>query len=410
MSTEFAAGPHGSGAPGLPYAGLRVLDLSQGLAGPYCGMLLGQYGAQVTKLEPPEGDWSRGIGTRHGSHSAIDYMGNRGKHSIAADLKAPGAVDMVRRMAARCDVLIENYRPGIAQRLGLGYEDIARVNPDIIYVSVSGFGLTGEKSRLAATDTVMQGFSGMMALNPDPSGKPQRLGFLAVDTLTALYAFNAVSVALYARRDGAGGRHLDISLLQSTAAFLAPKIVEASLEGASPQIINAPAGVYRTRDGWLAITLSKEAHFAALCKATGRDDLAADPRFASFQLRAPHARHLEAELAQAIAPHDTAHWLASFQAHGVVASRVNTLTDWLHDPHVQAMAAAPLARDGERQLHFPATPGVPHPADDDPRGRWPGVGEDVDAVLADFGFNAQEIAALQADGAIARPAPAATAA
>ncbi len=404
MSTEFAAASRTPGGHDLPFAGLRVLDVSQGLAGPYCGMLLGQYGAQVIKLEPPEGDWSRGIGTRHGSHSAIDYMGNRGKLSIAADLKAPGAIGMVRRMAAQCDVMIENYRPGIAERLGVGYEDIRKDHPGIIYLSVSGFGQSGEKSRLAATDTVMQGFSGMMALNPDPSGKPQRLGFLAVDTLTALYAFQAVSVALYARRAGAGGRHLDISLMQATAAFLAPKIVEASLEGESPQIINAPAGVYRTRDGWLAITLSKEAHFAALCKATGRDNLAADPRFASFQLRAPHARHLEAELSAAIAPHDTAHWLASFQAHGVVASRINTLTDWLQDPHVLAMKAAPIARDGERRLHFPATPGVATPGDGDPRARWPAVGEDADAVLAGFGFDPQEIAVLKAEGAVTAPA------
>lgn len=388
---------------GLPFAGLRVLDVSQGLAGPYCGMLLGQYGAQVIKLEPPEGDWSRGIGTRHGSHSAIDLMANRGKQSIAVDLKGEGSIAMVKRIAAQCDVMIESYRPGIAARLGIGYVDVARDNGELVYVSISGFGQSGDKSSLPATDTVIQGFSGMMSLNSDGEGKPRRLGFLAVDTLTALYAFQAVSVALYARRDGAGGKHLDINLMQATAAFLTPKIIEASLEGEAPQAINVPAGVYRSLDGWLAITLSKEAHFGALCKATARSYLADDPRFASFQLRAPHGRHLEAEFGTVFAQRSTAQWLDILQAHGVVASRVNQLTDWLVDPHVVAVGAAPLTQDQDRAFHFPATPGIAPPGPQDSRARWPDVGSDGAHILCDFGFSEKEIAALRANGAFVQP-------
>jgi crotonobetainyl-CoA:carnitine CoA-transferase CaiB-like acyl-CoA transferase len=387
----------------LPFAGLRVLDVSQGLAGPYCGMLLAQYGAQVVKLEPPEGDWSRIIGTRHGSHSAIDYMANRGKKSIAVDLKSEGSIAMVKRIAAQCDVMIESYRPGIAARLGICYADMAQINSKLIYVSVSGFGQTGDKSGMPATDAVIQGFSGMMALNPDASGKPIRLGFLPVDTLTAMYAFQAVSVALYARRDGAGGRHLDISLMQATAAFLTSKIIAASMEGEAPIALNVPAGVYRTQDGWLVITLSKEAHFAALCKATGRDDLALDPRFATFQLRALHARYLEDELGSAVLQRSSAKWLDIFQKHGVLASPINTLTDWLADPHVVASEAASLALDGSLAFHFPATPGMVSPAPHEPRAHWPRVGEHGAQVLRDFGFSEQEVANLQADRTFVQP-------
>lgn len=383
-----------------PFAGLRVLDMSQGLAGPHCAMLLGQYGAQVTKLEPIEGDWSRVIGKRHGSHSAIDLASNRGKRSIAVDLKQPNSVAMVRRMAAQCDVFIENYRPGIADRLGLGYEALRQDNPGLIYLSVTGFGQTGEKATLPATDTVIQGFSGMMSLNPDPNGKPKRLGFLAVDQLSALYAFQAVSVALYARQHGAGGRYIAISLMQATAAFLGTKIAEASLEGESPQPLNVPAGVYRTQDGWLAITLSKEAHYAALCQSVGLPHLASDPRFASFQLRAAHGAFLEAEFGQVLMQQSTQQWLDQLQAAGVIVSRVNSVSQFLADPHVQASKVVAPAQVGGRQFSFPVTPGTQPLSGDDPRAQWPDVGSQGAEVLASFGFQPQEIQALQSSGAV----------
>ncbi|MES2974436.1 MAG: CoA transferase [Pseudomonadota bacterium] len=399
MSMEIAGKPLDTPSHDAPFAGLRVLDVSQGLAGPHCGMLLGQYGAQVTKLEPPEGDWSRAIGARHGSHSAIDLAANRGKRSIAVDLKGEGSIAMVRRMAAQCDVFIESYRPGIAGRLGLGHEDLLRENPGLIYLSISGFGQTGDKSTLPATDTVIQGFSGMMSLNLDSNGKPRRLGFLAVDQLTALYAFQAVSVALYARRSGAGGRRIDISLMQATAAFLGIKVVEASLEGESPQPLNVPAGVYRTLDGWLAITLSKEAHYAALCKSTGLPGLAADPRFASFQLRAAHGPFLEAEFGKVFAARTTQQWLEQLQAGGVVASRVNSVSSFLADPHVQATGIVPQAEVAGRSFSFPATPGAAPLDAGEPRAQWPDVGAHGADVLRSFGFNGEEIAALRAGGA-----------
>jgi crotonobetainyl-CoA:carnitine CoA-transferase CaiB-like acyl-CoA transferase len=389
--------PTASPAPAdeLPFRGLKVLDASQGLAGPYCAMLLAQHGADVIKLEPPEGDWSRAIGTRHGSHSAIDLMANRGKRSLAVDLKREGAAQAVLRVAAQCDVVIESFRPGVVDKLGIGYRQVRERNPDVVYLSVSGFGQQGPAAQLPATDTVIQGFSGMMSLNADVDGRPRRLGFLAVDTVTALYAFQALSAALYGRLRGLPGRHIDVSLMQSTAAFLTQKLVETALEGEHPIALNVPAGVYRTQDGWIAITLSKEAHYAALCRATERADLADDPAFDSFVKRALHAPYLQDQFAAALLQRSTADWLVHLAANGVVASRVHTPSSWLDDPLVVQTDAAPRVSDPAcGEFRFPRVPGAPVAHDGDPRARWPGVGDAGREILADFGFSEADIASL----------------
>ncbi len=396
--------PHADGP--LPYQGLRVLDASQGFAGPHCAMLLAQHGAEVVKLEPPEGDWSRGIGRRYGDQSALALAGNRGKRSLAIDMKRPGAQDAVRRIADRCDVVIESFRPGVAQRLGLGYEALRATNPGLIYVSVSGYGQDGPYAQRAGTDMVIQAYSGMMSVNRDVDGRPGRIGFLVVDTLTGLYAFQAVSSALYARLAGAGGRRIDVSLMQSSAAFLGLKIIQAALEGEQPVALNAPAGVYRTRDGWVTVTLSKEEHFSALCRAIGRADLRADPRYASFETRAAHLGELVDAVGAELLRGDTADWIARIEAAGGLANPVNTLTQWLSDPHVQATGAAPpVDVPGVGRIAVPFIPGVDPPAQDDPRAHWPGIGSEGAEVLRDFGFGEAEIERLRAESImVERPA------
>jgi crotonobetainyl-CoA:carnitine CoA-transferase CaiB-like acyl-CoA transferase len=385
--------------PDRPFAGLRVLDASQGLAGPYCAMLLAQHGARVIKVEPPEGDWSRGIGTRHGDATALSIAANRGKASLVVDLKRPGAAAALRRVAARCDVFLESFRPGVADRLGLGHAALAAGNPRLVYVSVSGYGADGPYAQRAGTDTVLQAFSGMMALNRDGDGRPNRIGFLVVDTLTALYAFQAVSVALYARLAGAPGRHVQLSLMQSAAAFLAPKLVEHALEGDAARPLNAPAGVYRTRDGWIAVTLSREAHFAALCRAIGRPDLAADPRHASFQSRADHQAALKAAIGETLAQRDTAHWLERFAANEVMANPVSTLGDWVADPHVRATGAASRVDvPGVGGIAWPAIPGVSPVAPGEARAAWARIGEGGLEALRELGFDEGEVGALRAAG------------
>lgn len=391
--------------PLLPFRGLRVLDASQGFAGPHCAMLLAQYGAQVVKLEPPEGDWSRGIGRRYGDQTALALASNRGKRSLAIDIKRPGAAEVVRRIAGRCDVVLESFRPGVAQRLGIGYDTLRDTNPELIYVSISGYGQQGPYADRPGTDMVIQSFSGMMSVNRDASGRPGRIGFLVVDTLTALYAFQAVSSALYDRLAGGGGRRLDVSLMQSTAAFLGLKVIEAALEGESPKALNAPAGVYRTRDGWITVTLSKDEHFVGLCRAIGRPELASDPRYRNFELRADHRAELVAQVAAELERSDTAEWIARIEAAGALASPVNTLPDWLADPHVRATHAARWVElDGVGRIAVPDIPGVDPPAEGDARAHFPGLGTEGVQVLRDFGFDDAEIARLREQAILPGPA------
>ena len=390
--------PVSGSVPALPYAGLRVLDASQGLAGPYCAMLLAQHGAQVLKLEPPDGDWSRGIGRRYGEQTGLALACNRGKLGLAIDMKRPGAVDVVQRVASRCDVVIESFRPGVADRLGLGYEALSAANAGLVYASVSGYGQQGPYAERPGTDTVLQAFSGMMSFNRDASGRPNRIGFLVVDMLTGLYTFQAIASALYARLAGGGGRRLDVSLMQASAAFLGLKIIEAALEGDQPKALNAPAGVYRARDGWIAVTLSKEDHFTALCQALERPDLRADPRYANFEGRATHLRELMESISATMLQRDSRDWLDRIAAAGGLANPVNTIQDWLADPHVQATDAAPQVDvPGVGRIGVARIPGVAFPAADDPRSRWPGIGSDGARVLAELGFADAEIERLRAE-------------
>jgi crotonobetainyl-CoA:carnitine CoA-transferase CaiB-like acyl-CoA transferase len=261
------------------YSGLHVLDLGQGVAAPYCAMLLAMHGAEVVKLEPVAGDWSRGLGTQYGDHTAMSAHHNRGKRSLALDLRSPAAREIALALADRADIVIEGFRPGVADRLGLGYAALAARNQRLLYLSVSGFGQDGPYAQLPCTDSVAQAFSGLMSVNLGNDGAPHRVGAIIVDTLTGLYAGQAVGVALYARERSGRGRRIEVSLTQCAAAILGHKLAEHILEGGAPRALNVPTGAYRTGDGWIMIALVKEEHFARLATALGRPDLATDPRF-----------------------------------------------------------------------------------------------------------------------------------
>src|SRR5262245_27398953 len=200
-----------------PYQGLRVVDLSQGIAGPYAAMLLAQYGADVIKVEPPEGDWARILGVRYGDQTVFSIAGNLGKRSIAVDLKTDEGREIVRRLIAGADVFLEGFRPAVAARLGIGYDDVAAINPGIIYVSISGFGQSGPESQRPAMDPILQAFTGLIANNRGPDGIPHRVTPIVGDMSTALYTFQALSAAIYARRDEPRGCYGYASLLQSAA-------------------------------------------------------------------------------------------------------------------------------------------------------------------------------------------------
>ncbi len=389
-----------------PYAGLKVLDLTQGFAGPYCAGLLALYGADVVKVEPPEGDWIRQIGRAFGGQTPLGIVANRGKRCIALDLKKEGGREVALRLAEAADIVLESFRPGVAARLGVGYEQVRCRNPGVLYVSISGFGQDGPYAGRPTTDTVVQAFSGFISVNEGMDGVPHRVGMLVVDTVSGVYAFQALQAALYARRGKDGeGRYLDISLMQSTAAFLAPKIVEHHLENGKPRILNAPAGSYRTRDGWIAVAVIKEEHFPRLCEALGRPELGRDPRFDSFETRAANFDVLKPLLDETFARRTTAEWVERLQAADVLCNPINTFSDWLADPHVKASGTVTtVAQPGAGEVPMPIVPGTTPAADGTPEPVAPAIGEHGREILVEIGFGEGEIAALAAAGAVRLPA------
>lgn len=384
-----------------PYAGLKVVDASLGIAGPHCGMLLALYGADVVKIEPLFGDWVRPLGTTYGDHSALSIAYGRGKRSVALDLKSPDGAKIAHRLARDADVFIESFRPGVADRLGLGYAALKATNPRLLYVSVSGFGQTGPSANLPCTDLVAQAFSGLISINTGADGIPHRVGFTVVDVLTGLYAFQAVAPALAARAEATEGRHIDVSLMQSAAAVQAAKIAEHYLEGGTPPAFNPPAGSYATADGWIVVTQVKEAHFRRICQALDRPELADDGRFADFERRVRHADELVETIRQVILTRTTADWMARFGAVDVLANPVYDYGEWLDHPQVRAVAAAPMVNQpGIGPVPVPNIPGQAPIQDGDPLHVAPAIGEHSREILTGLGYDAAAIDALARDGAV----------
>jgi crotonobetainyl-CoA:carnitine CoA-transferase CaiB-like acyl-CoA transferase len=358
----------------FPYRGLRVLDLGQGVASPYCAMLLALYGAEVIKVEPPEGDWSRGLGQKlaGGAHTPMSLTFNRGKRALRLDLKRPEARKILRDLALKADVLVEGFRPGVAARLGVGYESLSAENPRLIYLSVSGFGQQGPYSQRPVTDTAAQAFSGFMDTNRGPDGIPHRSGALTADVPTGLYAYAAVATALFAREQTGQGRHIDVSLMAGSAALMGHKVPEFQVGNVNPPQLNVPAGSFEASDGWLAIALVREDDWRRTCLALERPDWLENPAYGSFALRVEHLR-----------------------AQDVISDTVNTSGDWLANEHVKAVGAS--AAVGIDHFHVARTPGAPAESDaalTPP----PAAGQHSRAVLAECGLDAAEIDRLFAEG------------
>jgi len=367
-----------------PYDGLFVLDAAQGIAGPLCGMLLAQGGARVVKLEPPKGDWSRGLTARQGSHSVMHTAFNRGKQSLVLDLATPEGQARAARLAARADVLIEAFRPGVAARIGLGPE---AAKPDAVCVSVSGFGQAGPLRERPCTDGVAQAFAGIAACNLGADGIPHRLPTLPVDIFTGMSAFAACQSALAEqardRREGAPPRrrHLDVSLIAGAAQLLAVPLAESGLLGRMPAELNVPAGTYQgSCGGWFMLALVREEEWQSFCRVIGRAEWIEDPRFARFADRAANKAALMELLRPHLAARPAAEWVALLQGARLLTDRVNTPLDFLSEPHVQAVGIAPrMAQPGLGELPVPAMPGL---------GAWtapaPALGEHTAALLAEI--------------------------
>lgn len=383
------------------YSGLKVLDFGQGIAAPYCAMLLAMHGAEVTKIEPLSGDWSRGLGTSYGDQTAMSAHYNRGKRSLALDLKSAAGRDIALSLAREADVLVENNRPGALSRAGLGYEALREVNPLLVYASISGFGQEGPYANLPCTDSVAQAYSGLVALNLGNDLMPHRVGAIIIDTLTGLYAAQALGVALFARERRGVGQRVAVSLAECGAAFLGQKLAEHVLEDGAPRVLNVPTGAYRTADGgWVMIALIREEQFVRLVEALGRGDLARDPRYASFASRAENAAPLFETMRGLIAGQGMAAVLERLRAADILADKVNGFDDWLGDPHIVATGGAVAVEPrGMPAFKVPRTPGVSAEADR-ALSPAPHVGEHTRAVLAGLGLAENRIAALAAEGIV----------
>jgi len=383
-----------------PYRGLRVLDFGQGIASPYCAMLLGVYGADVIKVEPPEGDWSRYLGTTYGNHTTLSAVYNRGKRSLCLDMKNKDGIAIAQRLAQNCDVLIEGFRPGVAARLGLGYENLSRDNPGLIYLSISGFGQSGPYSKRPGSDSVAQAYSGLVSINLGNDGTPHRVGTTISDIVTGVYAFQAIATTLFSRAAVGTGRWIDVNLAQSTAALLGHKVAEYILEGGAPRALNVPAGSYQTSDGWMMVTLVNEPQYKRLCGAVEREDLANDPRFADFAKRADTADALIPQLREIFLKQPTEAWLTRLHAADIIAERILNPGEWLRNVHVEATKAV-VRQDtpGVGAVYSPRTPGIASLSEDKLRPA-PDVGQDSFAVLMEAGFDRAAIDELIKAGAV----------
>lgn len=367
------------------YKGLIVCDLSQGVAGPNATMLLAQYGADVIKVEPPEGDWARTMGERFGDHCAHSYTFNLGKRSIDLDLKSVDGQTAIRKLIQRSDVFVESFRPGVAARLGLSYEDARKLRPSIIYASLSGFGQSGPYSQRGAVDALMQGFSGMMVMNQTPTGQPHRMNMTTVDVLSGLYLFGALGAAIFRQRQSGEGGYLDISMMQSAAAFQAAKIMEFHLAGGKPKLLYMPVGCLRTRDGAISLSTMRQEHYEALCRSLGREDLISDPRFAELSTRISHGEQLMRELERETSHYETLDVLQKLHKAGVLVERIQTYGEWLRDTHVQHTNGYRwIEHPVVGQVPFVTLPGLSLPPPGSRRLRAPQIGEHMAEVMKDL--------------------------
>ena len=382
-----------------PLTGLKVVDLSQGIAGPYAGMLLAQYGADVVKVEPLEGDWSRVLGKRYGDHTAYSLAGNRGKKSIALDLKSERGKEVVHRLVADADVFIEGFRPGVIERLGFGYDVVGKANPRIVYMSISGFGQSGPMRERPATDGVLQAFSGIMSVNKGAvDGLPHRVGVIVIDMATALYNFQALAMALLARERDGKGRYIDNSLMQSGVAFQTISMIQRHLEGPERMSPAMPIGTYETSDGWLNVGVLRDRDFPKFCEAMGLPELGRDPRLETLAGRLEHEEELQATVRQAFAAKSCAEWSRRLQEVHILHEKVNDYAEFLDNPHVaESGVVAWIDQPGVGRIPVPNVAGIEAMATENPLAIAPGLGEHSVEILNRLGFSAEDIAAMAAE-------------
>jgi crotonobetainyl-CoA:carnitine CoA-transferase CaiB-like acyl-CoA transferase len=321
-----------------PLAGVRVLEFCQVAAGPFCGMLLADFGADVVKIEPPEGDALRSWPPLNEGYSENFASLNRGKRSLALDLKNPDDRDRARRLAQQADVLVENSRPGAMQRLGLGWDWFSQHQPSLVYCSISAYGQDGPRGGEGGFDLTIQAAAGVMSVTGEPGGAPVKAGVPLADFASGLYAAYSIAALLARVRAGGAGGHIDVPMFGATLAIAALQTSEYFGTGRNPVKLgsahprNAPYQAYAAQDGWFAIAAGNNRLWAQVCAVVGLDELLDDERFGTPTLRARHQADLKALLDPHFARQPVAHWLAAFSAAGVPGAPINGYGEALADP------------------------------------------------------------------------------
>jgi formyl-CoA transferase len=391
-----------------PLAGLRVIDLTQAMAAPFCTMNLADMGADVIKVEPPgEGEPTRQLASVHqAGHSATFMTMNRDKRGLTADLKTPEGVEIIRRLARTADVFVQNYRPGVAERLGLGWEALHALNPRLVYCSVSGFGGTGPYAPRGGYDLIAQGMSGIMSVTGEP-GRPAKAGVPICDLAAGLFAAYGILCALEHRERTGEGQLVDTSLLEAGMALTVWESAEAWVTGRAPEALGsahrlaAPYQALRAADGYFTVGANNDRLFQAFCQAIERPDLAEDPRYATGPDRLARRAELVEAIEKTTAGEPRAHWLRRCDAAGVPAGPIHDYAEALADPHARARdmvvdlvhpGAGPIKALGV-PVKLSDTPGaVDRPA--------PLLGQHTAEILSELGYSDAEQRALRERGVI----------
>lgn len=387
---------------------VRVLDLTQVMAGPYCCQLLGDLGAEVIKVEPKTGDATRRMGFFGKGDDAMAFLAvNRNKRGITLDLKSPEGLEVFYRLVDEADVVVENYRPGVAKRLGIDYETLSARNPRLVYASISGFGQTGPYGARGGYDLIAQAMSGLMSVTGEPGSNPVKAGVPVADLGAGIFATLGILSALLGREKTGRGQQVDVSLFESALSLMVWETSEHWGTGGIPQPMGsahrlaAPYQALRTRDGHLVVGASNQGLWERMCAALDREDLPTDERFVTNLDRMANLGELVEELEKTLTGADAEHWITVLGEAGVPAGPLYNVRQAVEDPHT-------LARGMVQEVEHPVegvvkTLGVPVKLSDTPgtiRRPAPLLGQHTDEILAELGYDSDAIAALRDAAAV----------
>jgi crotonobetainyl-CoA:carnitine CoA-transferase CaiB-like acyl-CoA transferase len=393
-----------------PLTGLRVLDLTRVLAGPTCTQMLGDLGAEVIKIERPEaGDDTRGFAppfVPNTKESAYFVGVNRNKKSVTLDIAKPEGQAIIHKLLEHCDILVENFKVGALAKYGLGYEQLAKTHPRLIYCSITGFGQTGPYAPRPGYDALIQAMGGVMSLTGEPNGSPQKVGVPVADLFAGLYGCIGILAAVNHRNSTGQGQQIDIGMLDTHVAWLANQGMNYLATGENPPRLGnqhpniAPYQEFPTKDGYIILAVGNDPTFERFCKAFGQEALLADPRFATNPIRVQNRQLVTDTLTPVMKSKTTAEWIDALEALKIGCGPINTLEQVFADPHVQAREmVVEMAHGSGEKVKVIANPVKLSATPPSYRSAPPVLGEHTNAVLTDvLKMSAGEIAALKDKG------------